>query len=664
MSKKSKRGVDPKPIQKENFDKKIRPQDDFYRFANGNWLKNNVIPKNQNSWGSFSILRQNTFKRLNTILKKLSSDGSLKKRSDEEKMANLYLSSLNMAKRNRQDTKYLQNSFQKISSIKTKDELTSVLGYLHLIGVDAPWSLWFDQDEKDCKRMVLRISNGDIGVPDRDYYIKNTKETRRVLTAYKKYTMKLMRVEGLYKGKTLESISKTIFKIEKRLAKATPTATNRRDAHKTYNKMSKSKLQKEYPAINWSEYFDILSIPKNAQRHIIVDHPYLLKEINKILLTEKLDRIKEYLHWSLLNSYAGTLGQKYLDVQFEYYGKTIQGIKRPTENWKKATYASTSYMPDLISKLYVKKHFSSSSKKDVEKIITNLISAYKKRISDLDWMSTKTKTRALKKLGTMRYVVGYPNKWQPYGALKIGSESYTKNIMQANIFNFRLWANKLSKPTDRNEMEMAPATVNACYSPNLNKIVFPAAILQPPFFYSDADDAINYGAIGYIIGHEMTHGFDDNGSHFDENGNLNDWWTKSDRKEFDKRTNCLVKQFGSYSIADGVKVNGKLTLGENIADLGGLIISYEAFKISLEGKRRKLIDGLTEEERFFISFATQERSLTRDEFIKMIALTDPHSPGEFRTNGSLINIEAFHEIFNTKPGDKLYKKKTARIKIW
>ena len=651
-------------ISKKDFDTSVRPQDDFYRFVNGGWFKRNTIPPTENRWGSFITLRHQNIKILRALLGNLTKRKNLKKGSDYQKLQTLYASSMNMRKRNRQGLTYLMETFDHIEHIKQREDMTSVLAFLHMRGTDAPWMLWIDQDDKNSKRMVLRISQGGLGVPNRDYYIQKDKESKRILDAYTTYMHRMLRLEGRYTKKEIPRVVKNIQKIERRLAKASMTNVEQRDTHKKYNKRTVAILQKTYPLISWGAYFDTLDVSKRAQKHIIVDQPIFLKEVNTLLEEIPLAHWKMYLRWHFLDEYAGTLGEDFAALRFTYYGRAIQGLTKVPELWKRSVGIADSLMPDALGRLYVERYFPESSKKKITQLVQNLIKAYRMRLKELDWMSTSTKKKALRKLDTVSLQLGYPNKWQSYKKLVIDDESYTQNVMRGCIFHFGLEMQKLAKPTNPNDWFISAPTVNAYYSPNLNQIIFPAGILQSPFFNPKADDAVNYGAIGAVIGHELTHGFDDDGSHFDEQGNLKNWWTKEDRKRFEKRTKVLEHQFNKYKVVDGIYVNGKLTLGENIADLGGVVIAHKAFLLSQKGKRTKSRDGFTPIQRFFISHALTERELIRDEFLKFITLNDTHSPSEFRSNGPMSNVDAFYEAFGVSKGDALYRSPQTRARIW
>ncbi len=652
-----------KAINKKDFDISVRPQDDFYRHVNGSWLKKTEIPETENRWGSFSILHRSNMKILRSILNNVVKEKSGIK-GDAKKMADLYLTAIDIKKRNKQGLRYLRKGFEVIESIKEREDLSRVLGYLHVLGVDAPWRLWIDQDDKKSERMVLRIGQGGIGVPDRNYLVKNDKESKRIKDAYRKYINGMLLLEGHYNASEIPKIINTIVQIETRFAGASMTPVERRNVHAMYNKHSVGKLQKAYPATLWKKYFDFLKIPQKARQHIIVDQPKFLKEVNTLLEKAPLSDLRVYLRWHYLDAYAGTLGDNFVKTRFAYYGQAILGTKKIPELWKRGVGIVNALMGDALGRLYVQEYFPPNSKKKITKLVRNITGAYRKRLTELDWMSKSTKKKALRKLDRISLQLGYPDKWKSYGKLDITRESFTRNLMEGARFDFEIEVRKLAKKTDRNEWAMSAPTVNAYYSPNLNQIAFPAGILQPPFFYPEADDAVNYGAIGSVIGHELTHGFDDEGSLFDEYGDLRDWWTKKDRERFDKRTKVLERQFNLYKVVDGITVNGKLTLGENIADLGGIIIAYEALCIALNAKLQKNIDGFTPHERFFISHAISEKALYRDEFLKLITLNDPHSPSEFRSNGPVSNFDAFYEVFNVKKGDALYRKEADRVRIW
>lgn len=650
-------------IEKRYFDSSIRPQDDFYRYVNNGWLKKNKIPASENRWGSFVTLQDTTRKNLRTLLSNIPNT-KIRKGSEIAKMHDLYASAMDMKSRNKLGILALKKEIEIIESLENISEISELLAYLHARDVRAPFGLWIDQDDKNSKRMVLRISQAGLGMPDREYYLKKNTETKRIANAYQTYIRKMLALENRYKKNEINNVVKIILKIEQKLAKASMDKVDLRDAHKIYNKYSVSSLKKQYSSIAWDTYFDLLKVPKKARQHVIIDQPVFLDTVNKLLKDVPIHEWKIYLHWHFLDTYSGVLGEDFLLVRFAYYGKSLQGLAKMPELWKRGVGVVNSIMPDALGKLYVEHYFSKKSKKRITALVHNLLEAYRIRIKELDWMSQNTKKYAYRKLETMSLQLGYPKKWETYNKLSVHKKTHAQNILAGTLFHFEKDMRKLAKPTDRNEWFTSVQTVNAYYSPNLNQITFPATILQPPFFYADADDAVNYGAIGSIIGHEITHGFDDSGAKFDEFGNLKNWWTKADKHKFKKKSHILVSQFDSLKVADQIPVNGKLTLGENIADLGGLIIAYKAFMLSQKNKTKKKINNFTPEQRFFISHTQSQRELIRDEFVKFIALNDVHAPTEFRTNIPVSNMEEFYTAFNVKKGDRLYRKSKKRAMIW
>ncbi|HEX9608759.1 MAG TPA: M13 family metallopeptidase [Candidatus Paceibacterota bacterium] len=654
-----------KPINKSDFDNSVRPQDDFYRYVNGSWLKRNKIPPTENRWGSFLTLRHKNRKVLRTLLDELVTKRNLPLGSDLRKLRDLYHSSLDSKKRNRQGLAYLQEGFARIGQLKRRTDVAELLGYLHMRGVDAPWGLGIDQDDKNSRRMVLRLYQSGIGVPDRNYHVKRDAESRRVRKAYQNYIVTMLRLEGHYQSeKKINEAVQTILRIETKLARASMTPVERRDTRAQYNKYSLTKLERSYPAVQWKLYLKALRVPRRAWSNIIVNQPRFLAACNALLIKASLADLQVYLRWHFLDTYALTLGEAYLKASFAYHGVAIQGLRRSPESWKRGIAIADSLMGDALGKLYVQRCFPARSKKAITKLVHNLVEAYRFRIRKLDWMSKATRMRAIRKLDAISLQLGYPDKWLSYRKLVITRESFTQNVLNGYLFDFAVEMKKLAKPTNRTDWFISAPTVNAFYSPNLNQITFPAGILQPPFFYAGADDAINYGAIGATIGHELTHGFDDCGALFDEKGNLRNWWVKADRERFEKRTKVLEKQFNAYRVVEGINVNGKLTLGENIADLGGIVIAYTAFESTRQAEKGKHLDGFTPKERFFISHALSERTLVRDEFLKFSVRNDPHSPNEFRSNGPLSNLGEFYDAFNVQRGDKLYRAAGARASIW
>lgn len=652
-----------KPIRQNDFDTTTRPQDDFYQFANGGWLSRHTIPPSENRWGSFHILHQQNRKQLHAILKHLPKE-SLRPGSDDAKLRDLYLSAMDMRTRERQGTQYLREGFDTIAQFSGGEDIPHVFGYLHIRGVSVPWELHIGPDDKCSRRTALYLSQGGLGVPERDYLVKSDSESRRITRAYKTYIRQLLRCEGVHRNRDIPQIVRTIIRIETELAHASMTREQERDVHATYNLFSQAQLQQAYPHIPWKRYFDALGVPSAARRRVIVSQPKFIAAVDRLLGTVSAEVWRTYLRWHFLDAYAGTLGRAFFETRFAYYGKAIQGLDAPPEPWKRGVQTATALMPDALDRRYVRAHFPSSAKRQMRTLADTIKAAFRDRLAELSWMNERTKQHARKKLDTMTIQLGYPEKWRSYRSLQIDRTSFTQNTMAAMRFEhaYDMW--RLTRPTDPTEWYMPASAVNAYYVPTLNQMTFPAGILQPPFFYTDADPAINYGAIGTVIAHELTHGFDDQGSQFDAHGNLREWWSDADRKRFRRRTRVLKRQFDQYTVCGGIPLNGGLTLGENIADLGGLVIAYDGFTRAVKDVATPLIDGFTPEQRFFLAHAIMERCLTRDAYLKFQARNDVHAPAAFRSNVPVSNCDAFYRAFGVTPGDALYRPPQERARIW
>ncbi len=643
------------------MDKNVRPQDDFYHYANGDWMKKNPIPENESRWGSFLILRYDTEKKLHSLVSKLKNTKNLKKGNAGQMVRDFYFSGLDMKQRNNLGTQPLTPWLNRIKKIKDVPSLVLAFAQLEKDGGGAPWGVMVDQDMKNSEKYILYMYQSGLGMPDRDYYLKNDDESLRVRTAYEKHIEAMFVLFGKNKSEALHD-RETIMRMETSIAKASMTKEDLRDVDKTYHKMSISALKKLTPTIEWNSF--LKTIGAKDIRNVVVMQKDFLAAMSTLLESESLEDWKTYLTWGLLLSSAGLLTAKFEKQNFTFYGTTLSGVTKMKPIWRRVLSSVNGGLSELLGELYVKEHFSQQAKVKIANMVDDLFEAYEARIKNLDWMSSSTKRKALNKLHQINRKLGYPDKWKSYRGLVISPNDYFGNAVHVVRFEHSRMMRRLSKPVDRNEWFMSPQTVNAYYSFGLNDIVFPAAILQPPFFSVDADDALNYGAMGSVIGHEITHGFDDQGSKFDGKGNRKTWWAESDSEQFAKKAKVLIKQFNEYTVADGIKVNGQLTLGENIADLGGASIAFDAYQIRLGKTTRKDIDGFTPEQRFFLGFALFERENERPEAQKTHVLTDPHSPGIFRINGPMSNIPEFYEAFDVKKGDALYRTPKARAKIW
>ncbi len=644
-----------------DMDKTVRPQDDFYHYANGGWLKKNKIPSTEGRWGSFTMLRVETEHQLKAIVEELFTKKNLKKGTPEQMVRDLYDSGMNLTIREKLGTTPLNSFFEAINSIQTLDDLQKVIAQFHYVGPSVPWTVGIDQDSKDSSKYALHIVQSGLGLPDKEYYLKDSPEVIRVREAYKKHLSVIFGLLG-YTKEQAAARTQTVMQVETRLAKISMDKEDTRDAEKTYYKKSLAELARLTPNIKWNQYWKEAHIPRMS--YVIVAQPRFIQGVSKLLKEIPLEDWKVYLEWHVTDDAAPFLTRAFTKANFAFYGTALAGIKKMKPDWRRALGVANGVLGEALGQLYVKRHFTPHAKRKMDELVSDLFAAYEKRISALSWMTPATKRKAVQKLRMITRKIGYPKKWKSYKGLEIKPDTYFENILRSAEFEHRRQMKKLKGPIDRDEWHMSPQTVNAYCNFNLNEIVFPAAILQPPFFSLDADDAVNYGAIGYTIGHEMTHAFDDQGAKFDGRGNMKTWWTTKDKKQFEKKGKILVKQYNEYEVSGGVSVNGQLTLGENIADLGGVYIAYDAYQERLKKTGRKNIHGLTPEQRFFFGMAQQERELIRPELEKMFALNDPHSPGIFRVNGPFSNFPPFYEAFGVKSGDKLYRKKEDRAEIW
>lgn len=645
-----------------NIDSTVKPTDDFYQFVNGNWIKNNPIPETESRWGSFNELEVQNKNKLRSILEEASSDKTAKPGSNVQKIGDFYAVAMDSVKLNNDRVAPLKEEFAVIDNIKTTDDLIKAVAHFHMIGVGPMFSGYIGQDPKISTEYVTQLFQGGISLPDRDYYTNTDERTLGIQKAYNDHVAKMFELLGDKPEESMKE-SKIVFEIEKSLAKASMTKVELRDPEKQYNKKTIKELSELTPNLNWDAYFNELGI-KNINT-VIVGQPEFYKALNVVLKSVPINDWKTYLRWNLIDATSSKLSDDLVNEHFNFYGKTLLGIPALKPRWKRSLEATDASLGDALGQIFVQKYFTEDSKKRVGEMVENLIAAYRVRIESRDWMSAETKKAANGKLDKVMKKLGYPDKWKDYSTLDINRDSYIQNFLRSNAYAFRQMADKLGKPVDRTEWGMTTPTINAYYNPSLNEIVFPAGIMQPIFFNPEADDAVNYGIMGAVIGHELTHGFDDEGSQFDADGNLKNWWTDADKANFKKKTDMVVKQFNAYIAIDSMHVNGELTLGENIADLGGLTISYYALKKSMEGKPApEKIDGFTPEQRFFMAWAQGWRGNMRPEFLKNLIQTNPHSPGNFRGNGPLTNMQEFYEAFGVKEGDKMYRAKEERAEIW
>jgi len=647
-------------VEIEHIDSSVRAQDDFFTYLNGKWIKNTEIPADKSSWGSFAKLRDDTQPILRAIIEQ-SAASKAAAGTDAQRIGDFYASFMDEPKLEQLGLSPLNAELAKIAAINDKAELPAMLAHLGQLGVSVPFDFGIHQDAKDSTKYVADIGQGGLGMPDRDYYLKA--DDKKLADAKAKYQVHAEKMLTLAGSKNAAAEAKAIVDFETAIAKIQWTNVENRNPVKTYNKVMLADMAKTAPGFNWQAWLDATGIaPKTT--YVIVSQPTYLKAFTGVAEQTSLDTWKAYLRLHLIEGYASYLSKAYVDERFSFYGTTLSGVTEMEPRWKRGVGAVERTVGESVGKLYVEQNFPAERKARMEALVGNLLAAYKDSINKLDWMSPATKKEAQGKLAKFTPKIGYPNKWKDYSALVVARDDLAGNVMRSRIVESNRELNKLGKPIDRDEWGMTPQTVNAYYNPELNEIVFPASILQPPFFDANADDAVNYGGIGAVIGHEISHGFDDQGAQYDGDGNLRDWWSASDHKNFAAKTKMLVNQYNGYSPLPGYNVNGELTLGENIADNSGLAIAYKAYKLSLKGKKAPVINGLTGDQRFYMGWAQVWRVKMREAQQVVQVKTDPHSPGQFRANGTLMNQPAFYSAFGVKQGDKMYLPPSARVIIW
>jgi putative endopeptidase len=652
-----------KGIDVAGMDKSVRPQDDFFKYVNGNWINNNPIPASESRWGNFNVLAEKNLDLLHKILKDAAADDAAPKGSIKRKVGDFYKIAMDTVKLKNEGTQPVVGLLAYVNQLNVNTQVVPVLADLHRKGVGGFFGMYVGLDVKDNEKYRVWFSQGGLGLPDRDYYLKQDEKSKRIRDEYTKHIVKMFELYGY--SKEIATASAThILNMETGLAKASMSRVENRNMEKKYNKRSMTDLAVQYPSIQWDQYMSITGLTGKNIDTVIIAQPEFFQHLNKLISEEPIVNIKSYLTWRVIQNSDSYLSEEIGRESFRFYGSVIQGAKEQKPRWKRTVASANSLIGELVAQEYVKVAFSEESKRKVNEMVDNLREAYRLRINKLDWMGEETKARAMEKLASFNRKLGYPDKWKDYSGLDINLDNYYSNYLRASEFGFQRMIDKIGKPVDKSEWNMLPQTVNAYYSPIMNEIVFPAAIMQPPFFDPNADDAINYGAIGAVIGHEFSHGFDDQGSKYDAKGNFNSWWTDNDRKEFEKRTKLLVNQFNTFQVLDSVFVNGELTLGENIADLAGLTVAYDAYMISIKGKKQIKIAGFTPEQRFFLGFGQVWRGHAREEYLRNQVVTDPHSPQQFRVFGTLRNMPSFYEAFGVKKGDKMWLNESDQVKIW
>ena len=647
-------------IDLANLDTTALPGTSFYQYACGGWMKNHPLTDEYSRFGSFDMLAENNRQQLRGLIEGLAAEkheaGSI-----AQKVGELYNIAMDSVKLNKEGAAPIKPELEKIGAIKDKAEIYPLIVEMQKRGMYPYFILYVSADDMNSNENMVHTMQGGLGMGERDYYLEDDAQTKEIRDKYQQHVSKMFQLAG-YDEATARKAVKAVMNIETRLAKAARSQVELRDPHANYNKMDRATLKKNFPTFAWDVYFTTSGL--NDLKEVNVGQPAAMKEVADVINTVSLDEQKLYLQWNLINSAASYLSDDFVAQDFDFYGKTMSGKKEMQPRWKRAVSTVDGALGEVVGQMYVEKYFPAAAKERMVTLVKNLQTSLGERINALEWMSEPTKAKAQEKLATFHVKIGYPDTWKDYSALDIKNDSYWANIERANEWGYAEMISKAGKPVDKDEWLMTPQTVNAYYNPTTNEICFPAAILQPPFFDMNADDAMNYGAIGVVIGHEMTHGFDDQGRQYDKDGNLKDWWTEEDAKKFEERAQVMVNFFDSIEVAPGVHANGSLTLGENIADHGGLQVSYHAFKKAMETAPLEVVDGFTPEQRFFLAYANVWAGNIRPEEILRLTKLDPHSLGKWRVDGALPHIANWYEAFNITEQDSMFVPKEKRVSIW
>ncbi len=648
------------------MDKDVRPQDDFYKFVNGTWMKNNVIPEDRTRWGSFDELSKKTDEDALKILKKATMSGNYSKGTDQWKAIEIYRSVMDLDSRNKKGLEPLMPYLNKIDAVTDMASLQDLIVEMQPLGGVGFFGMYVYADMMNSNLNVGYLGGGQLGLPERDYYMAEDEESEEIRKKYVAHVTRMLQYLGDSEADAADRAER-VLAFETRLAKPLMTKEERRDARKRYNPRNMTELGEMCPSIKWASYFT--EVGAGVPEQVIVSNPAYFETLQEIFNEGNVAEWKNYMRWAALNSAAGLLSEELDMANWEFYSKELRGAleQRPLEERALSTLNGTA--GEALGKLYVDEMFPPEAKAKAEKMVANVLDAYKVRINNLTWMAAETKAKAIEKIEKLNVKIAYPDKWKDYSKMEITSVedggSYFQNMINVGKWNYYERMGKLNKAVDKTEWFMPPQQVNAYYNPSYNEIVFPAAILQPPFYNHKADMAVNYGGIGAVIGHEVSHGFDDSGARFDADGNLNNWWTDDDLTEFTELGKALIAQYDALSPIEGFNVNGEFTLGENIGDLGGVFSAYDGLQMHLsQAGNPGDIDGYSQEQRFFLSWATVWRQLIRDEALKTRLKTDPHSPGQYRGYVPIINMDEFHAAWDTKPGDPMYLSKEERVQIW
>lgn len=649
-------------LDRNDMDLSIKPGTNFFDYAGGNWRKSHPIPAEYSRYGSFEVLIENNERQLHDLIEQLAKEshpaGSL-----EQKIGDLYNLAMDSTRRNREGWTPIKGQLEQVAAVKTLKDLTILSGQLGRYGVESYFGIGVGSDMKDSKMNIVGIQQGGLSLGNRDYYLENDEATQKIREAYKQYIVKMFRLVGDDEAMAQKKME-AVFNIEMRIAKASKSMVELRDPEANYHKMTFNQLLNDYPGIDWSTLLLCSGFP--AISYVDMGQPENIREIEKLMADTPIEDQKAYMAFKVIENASGQLSDDFRNATFDFYGRVMSGTTQDRARWKRAIGAVQGVLGEAVGKMYVEKYFPASSKERMIQLVRNLQKSLGERIKEQKWMSKETQEKALEKLNTFYVKIGYPDTWMDYSGLTIDpSKSYFENLCQASAFITDYYIQKdVNKPVDRTRWQMTPQTINAYYNPTTNEICFPAGILQPPFFNPEADDAANYGAIGVVIGHEMTHGFDDQGSQFDKDGNLKNWWTEADRKNFEARTKVMADFFSKIEVLPGLYANGQLTLGENIADHGGLNIAFQAFKEATAANPLPEKDGFTPEQRFFLAYAKVWIDNIRDEEIRNRTKNDPHSLGRWRVNGALPHIDAWYKAFNIGKKDPLYVPAKERVDVW
>jgi putative endopeptidase len=645
-----------------NLDKNTQACSDFYQYATGGWLARNPIPAAFPTWGVDSVLTEHNRDMLREILEAAAKNTKATKGSSEQKVGDFYASCMSEEKIEADGISPLAPELTRIDQIKDQPGLQKEIAHLHANGVNALFLVGSTQDAKNSAEVIVQIWQGGLGLPEGEYYFKTDDKSIEIREAYAKHVSKMFELMGDDASKAA-SESQSVMNFETKLAEAWMPRVERRDPEKVYNRKTLAQLKTLAPNFDWSAYLKNVNVSQRTD--LTIGQPKFVERVNQQLTAIPLGDWKTYLRWRLLNSTAASLSRKFVEEDFDFKGRVLTGTTEILPRWKRCVAAADNEMGEALGEVYVKQAFPPEAKRRALEMVANLVAALRSDISTLSWMSDPTRKQAITKLEAFIRKIGYPDKWRDYSALQIDRGPYVSNVMRADSFETQRDLRKIGQPVDKTEWGMTPPTVNAYYNPAINEIVFPAGIMQPPFFSPGFDDAINYGAMGSVIGHEMTHGFDDQGRQYDASGNLANWWTDADMAKFKERAECIVKQFDGFEVEPKLFQNGKLVQGESIADLGGLVVAYAAFQKSMEGKPRPAnIDGFTPEQRFFMGYAFSWATNVRPEFARLMVATNPHPLPKFRVNGPLANFPSFAEAFQCKAGDAMVREEKDRCQIW